>query len=302
MLRRPLFFRSLFSREFSIIKKRPTFYLSVLGILSALSYVMMLVFHFPIFAPPFDFLKVDFADVCVAVAAVVLGPVSAVAVALIKCLLYLPIDLASVNVGVGVLSNFICAFFFGLAAAAVWHLRTLGRGGEGGRGNAKRDALFLAAALIAGVLVETAAALVSNWFVIVPLYLVVMGEFVRGLLYNSTYIFGFALPFNLIKFSIQAAVAYLLCQALVRVLPKAVKDFAPAPVPPSVPAPAPAPERIPAPTQEEQIAGLQIEKARLEVEKLERERTENTLMPCPYCGASGRKSDRKCSQCGAELP
>ncbi|MDR1094002.1 MAG: ECF transporter S component [Clostridiales bacterium] len=216
-----MFFRSLFLREFSLIKKRPTFYLAALGSLSALSYVMMLVFHFPIL-PAYGFLKVDFADVGVAVAVVVLGPISAVIVAAAKCLLYLPIDIGETG-GVGLLSNFICSFFFTATIAVVFHLRTLSR-----QTTPKRDAVFLIAAFVAGVIVETIAAMLSNWFIVIPLFIQVLGEGYRSV-QNAAYIFAGVLPFNLIKFSMQAAAAYLLCHALVRILPKVIKDFAPPP-------------------------------------------------------------------------
>jgi riboflavin transporter FmnP len=100
---------------------------------------------------------------------------------------------------VGELSNFICAAVFGLTASAVY--------------NIKRNDTCLIIALVAAVLVEAGAAMLTNWFIIFPLYIAVGFDFVGA--FKTGYVF-FAgiLPFNLIKFGIQAAAAFAVIKPL----------------------------------------------------------------------------------------
>ncbi|GHV02815.1 hypothetical protein FACS1894211_14950 [Clostridia bacterium] len=279
------FFRTLFSREFSLIKKKPTFYLVTLAALSAVSFGLMFVLHFTII-PAFSHLKFDLGDVGAAIAAVILGPLSAIIVTLVKCLLYLPFDMG--NMGVGVLSNFICSVFFVLTLSVVYHLRT-----SGAKQSPKRDTVFLAVAFVAGVLVETGIAMLSNWLLIVPLFIRVLdpeGHWMPQLLQTAGYIFGGVLPFNLIKFAIEAVAAFFLAKALLRILPRIVKGLMPDTI-----------EEYSEKPTDLQIAEINLEIAKLEIEKIDKFMEEKQLVICPYCGIKNEKSRKSCSQCDAKL-
>ena len=193
---------SVFTREIKLMKSKPTFYIAVMAVLSGLSYGMMFTLHIPIFPPPFSFLKLDFADLGVALAAVMFGSISALTVAFVKCALYLPFDME--NVGIGVLSNFICCAAFGLALAIICRI--------------KRNDLFLIVGFVSAILIEAAVSLFSNYFITSRLFILAKGAGYKILL-TPYYIFGFLLPFNLLKFGITAALSYGIFKALQQSLP-----------------------------------------------------------------------------------
>ena len=85
-----------------------TRYIAVVGMLSAIAYVLMfLEFPLPMLIP--DFVKMDFSDLPALIAAFSLGPVAGVLVALVKNLLHL---FNTHSGGVGELANFmLCASF-----------------------------------------------------------------------------------------------------------------------------------------------------------------------------------------------
>ena len=184
------------------MKSKPAFYIAVLAVLSGISYGMMFIFHIPIF-PAFPFLRLDFADIGVALGAIMFGPIAALTIAFVKCALYLPFDIPN-NVGIGMLSNFICCATFGLALSFICRI--------------KRNDLFLIIGLVAAVLIETTVALFSNYFIVGRLFILAKGAGYKILL-TPYYIFGYALPFNLIKFGMTAAIAYIIFKALQRALP-----------------------------------------------------------------------------------
>ena len=215
------YFRTLFSREFSIIKRRPTFYIALIAVLSGISIAFMYVLHFPVFPPPFNILQFDLADICVAVAAIMLGPLSAVTVALIKCLLFLPRDWGQ-TMGVGVLSNFICAFAFGVAVALVYHLRVLVRPDK------RNDIIFLIIAFISGAVIEIGVAMLGNYYIFVPLYMIVFvnsADFFRQTYLTTYYIFTVVPLFNLLQFGANGIAGFLLAKALLRIIPRMIPDF-----------------------------------------------------------------------------
>ena len=181
---------SVFSRELKLMKSKPAYYIAVIAILSGMSYGLMFILHIPVI-PAYSHLKLDFADLGVALAALMLGPMSAVIVAFVKCALYLPFDME--NLGVGVLSNFICCVAFAVALSLLF--------------NIKRSDKMLAIALVSAVAIEIAIALLSNYFIIGPLFIKVMGEGVK-FLRTPAYLFGGVLPLNLIKFGIAALLAF----------------------------------------------------------------------------------------------
>ncbi|MBS5989444.1 ECF transporter S component [Anaerococcus hydrogenalis] len=172
------------------------------GILSAMSFILMFV-QFPIpVAPPF--MKVDLADVPALIGGFSMGPVYGVLIQLIKNVLNLT---KTSTGGVGEISNFIVGGLFVFISASIYK-----------KNKTKKNATI---AMVCGVLVMTLAATFSNAFVIFPLYGKAMGvdmsAFVAmahktNALVNSyfTMMLFAIVPFNLIKGFLEVLVTKLL--------------------------------------------------------------------------------------------
>lgn len=172
------------------------------GILSAMSFLLMFV-QFPIpIAPPF--MKVDLADVPALIGGFSMGPVYGVLIQLIKNLLNLT---KTSTGGVGEMSNFIVGALFVFVASFIYQKK-----------KTKKTATI---GLILGMLVMTLVATFSNAFVIFPLYGKVMGipmeafvdmtRKVNGLVKSYFSLMVFAIvPFNLVKGTIEIIVTKLL--------------------------------------------------------------------------------------------
>jgi riboflavin transporter FmnP len=190
----------VFSREFRLIKRSPARYAAYMGVFTALAVLFTFVLHIPIF-PPVSFLKLDFADVTVVFAGVMFGPVSSVAVAAIKNLINLPIDIGETG-GAGVVSNFICAAAFGLTVSFIYNAKS-------GRKSAAR----LIAAFVCGVFAEICISILSNKFIIIPVYITLWGDGAR-LYDNVGYYLGWVPLFNLVKFGLQAFMSAIVFRSL----------------------------------------------------------------------------------------
>lgn len=172
------------------------------GILSAMSFILMFV-QFPIpIAPPF--MKVDLADVPALIGGFSMGPVYGVLIQLIKNLLNLT---KTSTGGVGEMSNFIVGALFVFVASFIYQKK-----------KTKKTATI---GLILGMLVMTLVATFSNAFVIFPLYGKAMGipmeafvdmtRKVNGLVKSYFSLMVFAIvPFNLVKGTIEIIVTKLL--------------------------------------------------------------------------------------------
>ena len=97
-------------------KSRLTKYIAVVGIMSALGFVLMLLeFPLPFLIP--SFIKFDFSELPALVTAFAYGPVSGMIVCLVKNVLHLPFTTSNC---IGELSNFILgAIFVGLATTVI---------------------------------------------------------------------------------------------------------------------------------------------------------------------------------------
>lgn len=89
---------------------KSVYMLCIVGMLSAVSFVLFL-FEFPVI-PSLGHLKLDFSDVPAMVSGVLFGPVSAVAVELVKNLIELIVKGVGTQMGYGNLMNFLvgCAY------------------------------------------------------------------------------------------------------------------------------------------------------------------------------------------------
>ncbi|MDO4662183.1 MAG: ECF transporter S component [Tissierellia bacterium] len=172
------------------------------AILGAMAYLLLFI-QIPLpFAPPF--MKVDLGDVPALIGGFALGPVAGVAVEFIKCLLNLT---KTTTAGVGELSNFIVGSIFIIVSSVIYR-----------RNKTMRTAII---AMAVGLICMTAAATLSNAFVIFPLYGKIMGipmsafvEMTSGL--NSfvtsyfTLMIAAVVPFNLCKGIIELSVTTIL--------------------------------------------------------------------------------------------
>lgn len=174
---------------------------SILGAISAI--LMNIKFPLP-FAPPF--MTVDFADVASLIGGFAMGPMAGVLVVLVKNIIKL-ILFGSNTMLVGELSNFIVGGAFVWVAAMIYKREKTHKGAIKG--------------MIFGSLVMTLLAVLSNAFLIFPLYRKMMAtdisEFVKltsGLnsLVNSylTLMIFAIVPFNLVKSLLVSIVTQLL--------------------------------------------------------------------------------------------
>ena len=182
--------------------------LTVTGILSALGAVLM-VLEFPVPFMP-SFVKFDFSELPALLAAFSMGPVSGVAVCLVKNLIHLPF---STTGGVGELCNFLLGFCFVLPAGVLYHMK-----------KNRRAALI---GSVGGAAVMALCSLPLNYFVSYPVYTkflpldVIIGMYqellpgVNGLL-QCLLIFN--LPFTLLKGLVDTLLVFLIYKRLSPVL------------------------------------------------------------------------------------
>lgn len=129
--------------------------ITVIGFFSALSYILMLL-HFPF--KYLGFLELEFSDIPSIVAALAYGPAAGVLIELIKNLI--KAITASTTSGVGELANFVVSICYIIPLGILFKKSFKGK-------------TFLA--FVLGCLGFTAAGIVINYFVTVPLYARVFG-------------------------------------------------------------------------------------------------------------------------------
>ncbi|MBY6271598.1 MAG: ECF transporter S component [Caldibacillus debilis] len=140
------------------MEKRNVKRFAAIGMLSALSYVLMLL-NFPL--PPFPkYLQVDFSDIPALIAAIVMGPMAGVAVELVKNVLDMITTGSETGVPVGHFANFVAGVVFILPVYAIY-IRLKNKKG-------------MAIALIAGTVTMALVMSVMNYFILLPLYVMFM--------------------------------------------------------------------------------------------------------------------------------
>lgn len=167
--------------------KTNTKFISYIGILAALSFVLMIFPKIPGIIPAAPWLDIDFSDVPALLASVTISPLAAVLIVALKNILHLAVSSTG---GVGEISNFICgaalAFTAGIFAKHAMK-KTL---------NKKKLLVALPVASVAQII----AAIAGNYFLMIPLYGI---EAAAG-----EYILGAVLPFNIIKDVLVCVVFY----------------------------------------------------------------------------------------------
>lgn len=179
-----------------------TGYLAKVSLLAAIAAVIMFIeTPLPLFPA---FLKLDFSELPALIAAFSLGPAASVYVGLIKNLLHLP---STQTGGVGEAANFLVGCAFTVPAGWIYS-----------RNKTRQNA---AAALLAGGLTMTLAASLLNYWLLIPLYLLVLGIpdtaiVAMGHAANShiidlpTFVAYGIVPFNLIKASVLSGAVLLI--------------------------------------------------------------------------------------------
>ncbi|MFA6075071.1 MAG: ECF transporter S component [Negativicutes bacterium] len=180
--------------------------ITTIGILSAISAILMFV-EFPLpFFPPF--LNMDFSDVPALFAALALGPAAGVAVELIKCLLHL---LATKSAGVGELASFICGAAYVYVAGTIYFVK-----------KTRNNAIF---AMLIATLATTLIAALVNIFILLPAYqwllgisssaVVSMAQAVNPAVKNINQLILYAIiPFNIFKWFLSSLIVYLVYKKL----------------------------------------------------------------------------------------
>ncbi|MHC9532699.1 ECF transporter S component [Dellaglioa sp. BT-FLS60] len=167
------------------MKQSSIFRVVITAFLAAISYVLMF-FSFPVI-PLIPYLKIDFSDLPILIGFFILGPLGGTMVAVVRSLLYLVstgTDIASL-IGVG--TNFLASM--AVSFPTYYILK--------GRNSAKPTIGKSILAILISTLVLTAALSIANYFVILPVYLNVIGMNI-GMSVSKYVILGIV-PFNIIK-------------------------------------------------------------------------------------------------------
>lgn len=178
------------------MKKTKTTYLTLAALFSALAYLTVFVFRIP-FIPAVGWLKFEAKDCVIALESLILGPSYGVMTSLIVSLLEM-VTISDTG-PIGALMNFLSTCSFVLPVGLMYKY--------------KKSAKTAVIGLCFSVVLTTSLMLMWNYF-ITPLYLNTPRELIVPLLLP-----GF-LPFNLIKYTINACLTYILYKPLITVLRK----------------------------------------------------------------------------------
>ena len=179
------------------------------AMLSSISFVLML-FNFPLPALP-PFLKVDFSDVPALIAAITMGPVAGILVALFKNVLYWIFSGSPTGVPVGEMANFATSILFMLPVYAIYRKVSNTKG--------------LAIGLFVGILAMAIGMSVLNYAVFLPMYTYFLNmPALTGSALRDTIVLGI-LPFNLIKGLLLSAIIIVLFKTMKTWLDKQRAQF-----------------------------------------------------------------------------
>ncbi|MBC7960328.1 MAG: ECF transporter S component [Vallitaleaceae bacterium] len=170
-------------------------YITRVGILSALAFLIMLV-EVPILPPPFDFLKLDFSEAIALFGGVAFGPLAAIFIELIKNLLKFMLN--TQTGGIGELANFIVGVAYVVPIALVYRKISSQKG--------------LLLGMLVGSVSMIVIALISNYFIFLPLWGIADAQAKMDFIKNGL------LPFNAIKAVAAAIVGYIFFNAFKGIL------------------------------------------------------------------------------------
>jgi riboflavin transporter FmnP len=192
--------------------------LVTIGLLSALSYVLMLV-HFPF--KYLGFLEFEFSDIPAVIAALAYGPLAGVVVELIKNLV--KALTASTTGMVGELANFLISSAFIIPVGILYKLRMAKKNqtvsmNKNAAGSKTWDGLYMLFVFTIGTISMATAGALLNYFVMLPLYAKLFGgmDVIVGIAsanvsavkdLASLVIIGIT-PFNIVKGIYISAIGY----------------------------------------------------------------------------------------------
>ncbi len=142
----------------------------ILGLFSALSYVLML-FHLPY--KHLGFLELEFSDIPAVIVALQYGPLSGVFVELIKNLI--KALTATSTSGVGELANFLISSAFVIPVGFLYQLKNKKTLNENAKKSKSWNALYMVSIYGIGTISFATMGALLNYFVMLPLYANIMG-------------------------------------------------------------------------------------------------------------------------------
>ncbi len=157
--------------------------LTILGVLGALSVILVTLIHFPIF-PAASFLEYDPADIPIFVAAFLIGPLSGFVLTVVVSVIQ-GVTVSSASGYIGILMHIFSTGAFVLAAGNIYRINRTKKGAMAG--------------LAVGVAVMTAVMTLWN-LLLTPIFMGVPRQAVAELLLPAI------LPFNIIKSGVNAIV------------------------------------------------------------------------------------------------
>jgi len=182
--------------------------MAIIGVLSAIAYILMFMeFSVPLMPV---FIKMDLSDFPALIGSLAVGPVGGVIIALIKNLLHLTVTSTG---GVGELSNFILNAVFVLPAGFLYKRKKSKKSACGGA--------------ILGAILMAVFSVVSNYFVVYPVYYNFMPEDTILAAYQAIFpgvksilqsLIVFNMPFTFVKAMISVVITFLIYNHLVPIL------------------------------------------------------------------------------------
>ena len=182
--------------------------MAIVGVLSAIAYILMFMeFSVPLMPV---FIKMDLSDFPALIGSLAVGPVGGVIIALIKNLLHLTVTSTG---GVGELSNFILNAVFVLPAGFLYKRKKSKKSACGGA--------------ILGAILMALFSVVSNYFVVYPVYYNFMPEDTILAAYQAIFpgvksilqsLIVFNMPFTFVKAMISVVITFLVYHHLVPIL------------------------------------------------------------------------------------
>ena len=172
----------------------------VMGVLAALSVVLVMLVHFPLI-PTATFLEYDPADIPIYISTFIYGPVVGIVITVLVSLIQgLTVSAATGGMFYGILMHIVSTGTFVLVSGLIYCF-------------SKKNNTFVIVSLVAGVIATTLIMIPAN-LIITPVFMGLPVSAVQGLLIPAI------IPFNLLKQCINAAVTALIYAPIAKTVNK----------------------------------------------------------------------------------
>lgn len=161
--------------------------LAKLGILAAISIVLVALIHFPVFAAA-PFLEYDPADIPIIMGTFALGPAAGLLLTVVAATIQ-GLTVSAASGGYGILMHIIATGTYVIVAGNIYRIH--------------KNKKMAAVAMIAGVAAMTLIMIPAN-LIITPIFMTVSKDVVKALLLPGI------IPFNLLKAGINSVITFLL--------------------------------------------------------------------------------------------